>query len=142
MVIRLCGALVLCVAALSRVFGSTDYGSSYRGVVTFATPGNGDPFSPTTIQDFDLETGELTVRFDGLDASQAKSGETAYLSRMAPGYDRGGGPPRRAGRATVSLQGLQLLVQRDLRRAEAFAGRESRGIRGAGRWRTGLQEQL
>ena len=86
MVIRLCGALVLCVAALSRVFGSTDYGSSYRGVVTFATPGNGDPFSPTTIQDFDLATGELTVRFDGLDASQAKSGETAYLSRMAPGY--------------------------------------------------------
>lgn len=86
MVIRLCGAIVLCVAALSRVLGTADHRSSYRGVVTFATPGNGDPFSPTTIQDLDLESGDLTVRFDGLDASEARSGETAYVTRLAPGW--------------------------------------------------------
>jgi WD40 repeat protein len=58
---------------------------TYRGVVTFATTGNGDPFHPTEVQDLDLESGQLTVRFDGLDASRAHSGELAFLQRLAPG---------------------------------------------------------
>ena len=61
-------------------------GSRYHGVLTFATPGNGDPFSPTIIQDYDIATGGLAVRFDGIDASQAKTGEVAYITRLAGGW--------------------------------------------------------
>jgi hypothetical protein len=59
---------------------------AYRGVITFATTGNGDPFHPTVVQDFDLASGQLTVRFDGLDATRTRTGELAFLQRLAPGY--------------------------------------------------------
>ena len=59
---------------------------AYRGVITFATTGNGDPFHPTVIQDFDLGSGALTVRFDGLEATRTRTGELAFLQRLAPGY--------------------------------------------------------
>lgn len=58
----------------------------FRGVLTFATPGNGDPFAPTMVQDYDLASGELTVRFDGLDPTRTRTGETAYVTRLAPGW--------------------------------------------------------
>jgi len=58
---------------------------NYRGVITFATTGNGDPFHPGVVQDLDLATGALTVRFDGLDASRTRSGELAFVQRLAPG---------------------------------------------------------
>jgi WD40 repeat protein len=58
---------------------------NYRGVITFATTGNGDPFHPGVVQDLDLATGQLTVRFDGLDASRTRSGELAFVQRLAPG---------------------------------------------------------
>jgi len=61
--------------------GATDY----RGVITFATTGNGDPFHPGVVQELDLATGELTVRFDGLDASRTRSGELAFVQRLGPG---------------------------------------------------------
>lgn len=95
-------ALVLTVAAVLRLGGSdagaasgpaapASSGSSsgspgYRGVLTFATPGNGDPFAPTTVQDYDLATGQLTVRFDGLDPARGRTGETAYIQRLAGGW--------------------------------------------------------
>jgi len=58
---------------------------TYRGVVTFATTGNGDPFHPAMVQDLDLASGQLTVRFDGLDATRTRSGEMAFVQRLAPG---------------------------------------------------------
>jgi Tol biopolymer transport system component len=58
---------------------------TYQGVLTFATTGNGDPFHPTIVQDLDLASGQLTVRFDGLDATRSRSGELAFLQRLAPG---------------------------------------------------------
>ena len=58
---------------------------TYRGVVTFATTGNGDPFHPAVVQDLDLASGQLTVRFDGLDATRTRSGEMAFVQRLAPG---------------------------------------------------------
>jgi len=58
---------------------------AYRGVLTFATTGNGDPFHPAMVQDLDLTSGNLSVRFNGLDASRGHNGETAYLQRLAPG---------------------------------------------------------
>lgn len=58
----------------------------YRGVLTFATPGNGDPFSPTVVQELDLGTGEVAVRFNGVDPSRGRSGELAFLQRLAGGY--------------------------------------------------------
>jgi len=59
---------------------------SYRGVLTFATTGNGDPFSPTIVQELDLGSGEMSVRFDGLDATRSRSGEMAFLQRLARGF--------------------------------------------------------
>ena len=58
---------------------------TYHGVVTFATTGNGDPFHPGVVQDLDLASGQLTVRFDGLDATRTRSGEMAFVQRLAPG---------------------------------------------------------
>jgi len=58
---------------------------TYRGVVTVATTGNGDPFHPAMVQDLDLASGQLTVRFDGLDATRTRSGEMAFVQRLAPG---------------------------------------------------------
>ena len=58
----------------------------YTGVLTFATTGNGDPFSPNVIQELDLATGNIGVRFNGLDASRTRNGETAFVSRLAPGF--------------------------------------------------------
>ncbi len=59
---------------------------AYRGVLTFATTGNGDPFHPTVVQDLDLGSGQLTVRFDGLDATTSRTGETAFIQRLAGGF--------------------------------------------------------
>ena len=59
--------------------------ANYSGTITFATTGNGDPFHPTVVQDFDLASGQFTVRFDGLDAARTRSGELAFVQRLAPG---------------------------------------------------------
>jgi hypothetical protein len=59
---------------------------AYRGVLTFATTGNGDPFHPSVVQDLDLGSGQLTVRFDGLDATRGRAGELAFVQRLAGGY--------------------------------------------------------
>jgi hypothetical protein len=58
---------------------------AYRGTITFATTGNGDPFHPAVVQDLDLASGQFTVRFDGLDATRTRSGEMAFVQRLAPG---------------------------------------------------------
>lgn len=89
-------AVVVCASIVWRVVRGTDglpepasatgAGGAYQGVLTFATPGNGDPFSPTTVQDFDLATSNLTVRFDGLDPSRGRNGEMAFVSRLAAGW--------------------------------------------------------
>ena len=60
--------------------------TQYRGVLTFATPGGGEVYGPAVIQDFNLASRELTVRFDGLDATRAGNGETAFIARLAPGW--------------------------------------------------------
>ena len=65
---------------------STSIGSAYAGALTFSTTGNGDPFHPTVVQELDLASGALRVRFNGLDASRARSGETAFLQRLSAGY--------------------------------------------------------
>ena len=65
---------------------STTSRSAYGGALTFSTTGNGDPFHPTVVQELDLASGALRVRFNGLDASRARSGETAFLQRLAGGY--------------------------------------------------------
>ena len=57
----------------------------YRGVLTFATTGNGDPFHAAMVQDLDLTSGQMSVRFNGLDASRSRNGEIAFLSRLAGG---------------------------------------------------------
>jgi hypothetical protein len=59
--------------------------ANYSGTVTFATTGNGDPFHPSVVQDLDLASGQFTVRFDGLDAARTRSGEMAFVQRLAPG---------------------------------------------------------
>jgi hypothetical protein len=58
---------------------------SYSGVLTFSTSGAGDVFHPNMVQDLDLSTNALAVRFTGLDATRARSGETAYLQRLSGG---------------------------------------------------------
>jgi hypothetical protein len=59
---------------------------SYRGVLTLATPGNGDPFAPAVVEELDIESGDVSVKFDGLDATRTRSGETAFVARLAPGH--------------------------------------------------------
>src|SRR5215207_5508576 len=49
--------------------------SGYAGTLTFSTTGNGDPFHPVMVQELDLGSSAMTVRFDGLDATRARSGE-------------------------------------------------------------------
>jgi hypothetical protein len=66
--------------------GTSGKSGSYRGVLTFATPGNGDPFAPGVVEELDLESGEFSVKFDGLDPSRSRTGEVAFLSRLAPGF--------------------------------------------------------
>ncbi len=84
-VIRLGQFLVACVCVLGSL-GSFDHAApSYRGVLTFATTGNGDPFHPAIVQDMDLGSGDLTVRFDGIDATRGRNGEIAFVQRLAPG---------------------------------------------------------
>ncbi|AHG87851.1 WD40-like beta Propeller containing protein [Gemmatirosa kalamazoonensis] len=85
-------ALLLClVAAMGaarrgvRSLRAANTAPSYSGVLTFSSPGNGDPFHPATILDMDLATGDVTVRFNGLDGSVARSGETAFLQRVGGG---------------------------------------------------------
>jgi hypothetical protein len=60
--------------------------SSYRGVLTFSTPANGDPFAPSVVQELDLESGDVSVKFDGLDATRSRAGETAFITRLASGF--------------------------------------------------------
>lgn len=79
------------VAVIGFAHGDPETRSShaaptYRGVLTFATTGNGDPFHPTVVQDLDLASSQLTVRFDGLDATRTRSGELAFVQRLAQGY--------------------------------------------------------
>ena len=81
-----CVVLTLVVGGARSKGAHLPAGTRYEGVLTFATPGNGDPFSPTIIQDYDIATGGLTVRFDGVDPSQAKGGEVAYITRLTGGW--------------------------------------------------------
>jgi hypothetical protein len=56
-------------AALADASGLGSRGSivreapSYRGALTFATTGNGDPFHPAIVQDRDLGSGDVRVGF-------------------------------------------------------------------------------
>jgi dipeptidyl aminopeptidase/acylaminoacyl peptidase len=59
---------------------------AYRGTLTLARDGAGDAFNPAVIVDLDLASNKAVMRFEGFDATRTHSGETAYLSRLAPGY--------------------------------------------------------
>jgi WD40 repeat protein len=61
-------------------------GSEYRGTLTFARDGSGDPFSPQLVVDYDLSTEKLAVRFNGFDAQRTATGESAFLQRLTGGY--------------------------------------------------------
>jgi WD40 repeat protein len=79
---------VLCTAAVLRLASpsaASPARSTYRGVLTFATTGNGDPFHPGVVQDFDLTSGDFAVRFDGLDPARTTTGETAFIQRLGAG---------------------------------------------------------
>src|SRR5438477_12146127 len=89
-------AVVLCAAAGLRLAtrpsaqattlpNSVPARSTYRGVLTFATTGNGDPFHPGVVQDYDLASGDFAVRFDGLDPARTSTGETAFIQRLGAG---------------------------------------------------------
>jgi hypothetical protein len=66
--------------------GAASARSDYRGSLTFSTTGNGDPFHAVMVQELDLASNALKVRFNGLDATRARSGEVAFLQRLAAGY--------------------------------------------------------
>jgi hypothetical protein len=81
--------IVFCVGAVLRLALGSDAAATaplYSGVLTFSTTGNGDPFNPNVVQELDLGTGAIGVRFDGLDASRTAQGELAYVARLQPGY--------------------------------------------------------
>src|SRR5262249_25243063 len=71
---------------LGALSNGTHSSPSYKGTLTFATTGPGDPFGPVIVQDFDLGNGSLTVRFSGVDASRTPAGETSYLTPLGGGY--------------------------------------------------------
>jgi hypothetical protein len=73
-------------AAEGSLASMVELAPEYRGVLTFATTGNGDPFHPAMVQDLDLTSGQMSVRFNGLDATRASNGEIAFLSRMSGGF--------------------------------------------------------
>jgi hypothetical protein len=82
-------AAVLCAGGavqLARKVSGAGTPPSYRGVLTFSTPGNGDLISPEVVQELDLATGQVGMRFNGLDASRTRNGETVFLKRLAGGY--------------------------------------------------------
>jgi Dipeptidyl peptidase IV (DPP IV) N-terminal region len=81
----LCAAAVLRLASQSAASPASPARSTYRGVLTFATTGNGDPFHPGVVQDFDLASGDFAVRFDGLDPARTTTGETAFIQRLGAG---------------------------------------------------------
>jgi hypothetical protein len=61
--------------------------AGYQGTITLAVPGaDNGPFSPSTVADFDLATGQLTARFQGIDPTRAPDGEVAFIHRLQPGY--------------------------------------------------------
>jgi hypothetical protein len=79
---------VFCIAALLMCDGHHAYAASpdYRGTLTLARDGANDPFSPRVVVDLDLASDKLVVRFDGFDPQRARTGETAYITRLAAGY--------------------------------------------------------
>jgi hypothetical protein len=60
--------------------------AAYRGTLTLSRDGAGDPFNPAVVVDLDLASNKAVVRFDGFDPHRTRTGETAYLTRLAPGY--------------------------------------------------------
>jgi len=83
----------LAVAGAIRLFGAATPGAgpartapAYRGTLSFSTPGNGDPWGPAIVQDLDVASGAMTVRFNGLDATRGRTGEMAFVQRLANGY--------------------------------------------------------
>ena len=59
--------------------------SGYRGTLTLARDSANDRFNPATIVDLDLASDKATVRFDGFDPHRTRTGETAFLTRLAAG---------------------------------------------------------
>lgn len=72
--------------ALATLAGRVGTSPQYRGVLTFSTPANGDPFAPGVVEELDLESGDASVKFDGRDATRSRTGETAFVARLASGY--------------------------------------------------------
>ncbi len=60
--------------------------AAYRGTLTLSRDGAGDAFNPAVVVDLDLASNKVAVRFDGFDPHRTRTGETAYLTRLAPGY--------------------------------------------------------
>jgi hypothetical protein len=90
------GCAAVTLLAATRDSGSTPLASGaapsfarsgYAGTLTFSTTGNGDPFHPVMVQELDLGSNAMAVRFDGLDATRARSGEVAFLQRLGGGYN-------------------------------------------------------
>ena len=80
-------AAVACIAALLVCGGDTAAAPvGYRGTLTLARDGANDPFNPTVIVDLDLAPNKLEVRFDGFDPHRTRTGETAFITRLAAGY--------------------------------------------------------
>jgi len=79
---------IACVTVLFAYGGSHAHAAAadYRGVLTLARDGANDPFSPRVIVDLDLASDKLVVRFDGFDPHHTRTGETAYITRLAAGY--------------------------------------------------------
>jgi hypothetical protein len=86
---RIIATAVVCIVSASMVASAVSAGAApaeYRGTLTLARDGANDPFSPRVVVDLDLASGRLEVRFDGFDPHRTRSGETAYITRLAAGY--------------------------------------------------------
>ena len=74
----------VCLASLLAC-GDGTAAPPYRGTLTLARDGANDPFNPAVIVDLDLASNKLEVRFDGFDPDRTRTGETAYITRLAAG---------------------------------------------------------
>ena len=74
-----------CLGLLLATVRATGAQGSYRGTLTVAREGSGDPFNPAVVVDLDLASNKTVVRFDGFDPHRTRTGETAYLMRLAAG---------------------------------------------------------
>jgi hypothetical protein len=76
------GAVLLLLAA----GGNFASAATYTGTLTLTREGPNGPLNPGMIVDYDIITEKSVVRFDGIEAHRTRTGEIAYLSRLAPGH--------------------------------------------------------